>query len=440
MYEVDGLVSKIYCQNLCLLSKLFLDHKTLYYDVEPFLFYVLTKNDKKGAHLVGYFSKEKHCTQRYNVSCIMTLPIYQRYGFGRFLIDFSYLLSKKENLPGTPEKPLSDLGKISYQSYWKYVILNRIRKKDEITVEEISRTSGMNVHDISATLQDLSIFRYLPDAATKYRITINNDLIRNLREPRLLPDEEALRWTPLVLPQLVAQADGERDLPAVCPSASGPVGAASDEICSIQSIGESELTKPKKRKKKWNKTGYNGKPKKKRKSRKPDQADESSQESRVASSKRSDYSPTSVSTRGPESQASQDANDDDDDDTTEEEPLEDEEQPPVSNILSPQCFGPLIPPDDQSVPPDANEKTGDCTLAIASACPVIDDMSTIGNSQQSEIAIAGSDRLRGTSEVNDARIGMETGCSMAETQVSGGAAFSDVGQMYGKPGSELLSV
>lgn len=59
VFEVDGNMSKIYCQNLCLLAKLFLDHKTLYYDVEPFLFYVLTKNDEKGCHLVGYFSKVK---------------------------------------------------------------------------------------------------------------------------------------------------------------------------------------------------------------------------------------------------------------------------------------------------------------------------------------------------------------------------------------------
>ncbi len=57
VFEVDGHANKIYCQNLCLLAKLFLDHKTLYYDVEPFLFYVLTKNDKDGCHLVGYFSK-----------------------------------------------------------------------------------------------------------------------------------------------------------------------------------------------------------------------------------------------------------------------------------------------------------------------------------------------------------------------------------------------
>ncbi len=100
VFEVDGNVNKIYCQNLCLLVKLFLDHKTLYYDVEPFLFYVLTRNDEKGSHLVGYFSKEKHCAQKYNVSCIMTMPNYQRKGYGRFLIDFSYLLSKAERQPG----------------------------------------------------------------------------------------------------------------------------------------------------------------------------------------------------------------------------------------------------------------------------------------------------------------------------------------------------
>ncbi len=48
MFEVDGAKSKVYCQNLCLLSKLFLDHKTLYYDVDPFLFYVLCEKDAQG--------------------------------------------------------------------------------------------------------------------------------------------------------------------------------------------------------------------------------------------------------------------------------------------------------------------------------------------------------------------------------------------------------
>ena len=48
---------QIYCQNLCLIAKMFLDHKTLYYDVEPFLFYVIAEYDDKGYHFVGYFSK-----------------------------------------------------------------------------------------------------------------------------------------------------------------------------------------------------------------------------------------------------------------------------------------------------------------------------------------------------------------------------------------------
>jgi hypothetical protein len=48
MFEVDGKKSKVYCQNLCLLSKLFLDHKTLYYDVDPFLFYIMCEKDAQG--------------------------------------------------------------------------------------------------------------------------------------------------------------------------------------------------------------------------------------------------------------------------------------------------------------------------------------------------------------------------------------------------------
>ena len=94
VFEVCGKKYKQYCQNLCLIAKSFLDHKTLYYDVEPFLFYVMTQADSDGCHIVGYFSKEKNSYLNYNVSCILTLPPYQRQGYGRLLIDFSYLLSR----------------------------------------------------------------------------------------------------------------------------------------------------------------------------------------------------------------------------------------------------------------------------------------------------------------------------------------------------------
>lgn len=56
-FELDGRKNKLYAQNLCLLAKLFLDHKTLYYDTDPFLFYVMTECDMRGYHIVGYFSK-----------------------------------------------------------------------------------------------------------------------------------------------------------------------------------------------------------------------------------------------------------------------------------------------------------------------------------------------------------------------------------------------
>lgn len=133
---------------------MFLDHKTLYYDVEPFLFYVMTEVDELGARFVGYFSKEKRSIDN-NVSCIMTLPVRQRKGWGQLLIDFSespvphpspgdpsdrqrgsscadilclgYALSKKENRVGSPEKPLSGLGEVTYKRYWKISVFEVLR-------------------------------------------------------------------------------------------------------------------------------------------------------------------------------------------------------------------------------------------------------------------------------------------------------------------------
>ncbi|CAL6096973.1 Histone_acetyltransferase [Hexamita inflata] len=155
VYEVDGRTEKLFCQFLCLFSKLFLDGKTLYYNTEHFVFYVMTIKQsyldqdltdmysdikqaqktpslpsrrlhtpiqQKGAksdeeQLVGYFSKEKLSLNV--LSCILTFPMYLRLGIGNLLMDFAYILARFENRVGGPEEPLSDLGEQSFKSYWK---------------------------------------------------------------------------------------------------------------------------------------------------------------------------------------------------------------------------------------------------------------------------------------------------------------------------------
>ncbi|KAJ3168346.1 Histone acetyltransferase [Irineochytrium annulatum] len=72
-FEIDGRKHRKYCRNLSLLSKLFLDHKTLYYDVDPVLFYLMTKSGAIGKRLVGYSLEETQSAEEYNVACYFKL-------------------------------------------------------------------------------------------------------------------------------------------------------------------------------------------------------------------------------------------------------------------------------------------------------------------------------------------------------------------------------
>ncbi|KAM3144270.1 hypothetical protein pb186bvf_003732 [Paramecium bursaria] len=155
MFEIDGHKNPIYCENLCYIAKLFLDHKNLYYDVEPFLFFVLCEYDEKGFHLVGYFSKEKESSDGWNLNCILTMPFHQRKGYGKFLISMSYQLSLIEGKFGTPERPLSDLGLQSYLSWWIQTIIDYLRKHrgEELTFQAISKETGIREDDIQMALE-----------------------------------------------------------------------------------------------------------------------------------------------------------------------------------------------------------------------------------------------------------------------------------------------
>jgi len=200
IYETDGKDHKLYCQNLCLLAKLFLDHKTLYFDVEPFMFYILCETDRTGSHIVGYFSKEKESPDGNNVACILTLPPFQRKGYGKLLIAFSYELSKLEQSHGSPEKPLSDLGKLSYRSYWSWVLLEILRDfRGTLSIKDLSHMTSITQGDIISTLQSLNLVKYWKG---QHVICVTPKLVEEhlksaeYKKPRLTVDISALRWNP----------------------------------------------------------------------------------------------------------------------------------------------------------------------------------------------------------------------------------------------------
>jgi histone acetyltransferase SAS3 len=195
------------------LAKLFLGSKTLYYDVEPFLFYVMTENDNYGCHFVGYFSKEKRPSSLNNVSCILVLPIHMRKGYGQYLIEFSYLLTRVERKTGSPEKPLSDMGLVSYRKYWRLVLCEELlQQKGPISISAISDRTGMTPDDIVSALEGLRALVRDP-VTKKYAFRLDLAYFKQYIEkcnsaenPKINPD--CLVWTPYVMGRLGQYEDG----------------------------------------------------------------------------------------------------------------------------------------------------------------------------------------------------------------------------------------
>ena len=92
----------------------------------------------------------------------MVLPVCQRRGYGRFLIELSYLFSQKENQIGTPERPLSVHGAQTYEAFWRLKIVRLLliyfkRKRDRCVLKDLVNETGISVDDILDTLQNLGM-------------------------------------------------------------------------------------------------------------------------------------------------------------------------------------------------------------------------------------------------------------------------------------------
>lgn len=176
IFELKGKRQKVTCQCLCLLAKLFLDHKTLFYDVEGFNFYVLCECDERGAHVAAYFSRELSKDVDNILACIVALPPYQKKGYGRLLISLGYEIAKRRRRSGGPERPLSDLGKLAFSSYWRETIVDllKVHGKEIMSIDDIERVTSIQQSDIIETLKRISC---VTKVKGEYELSINRDAL-----------------------------------------------------------------------------------------------------------------------------------------------------------------------------------------------------------------------------------------------------------------------
>ena len=163
VYEIDGEEQKLFAQNLSLFAKLFLDNKSVFFDVVGFNYYLLMEEstaENPSLHPVGFFSKEKMSWDNNNLACILVFPPWQRKGLGKILMGISYELSRREGRIGGPEKPLSELGRKSYLRFWQARVARQIlglRNKSSIAVEEVALKCSMTVDDTVAALKEMGV-------------------------------------------------------------------------------------------------------------------------------------------------------------------------------------------------------------------------------------------------------------------------------------------
>ena len=129
----------------------------------------------------------------------MVLPAWQTKGYGKFLIDFSYQLSRLENKRGSPEKPLSYFGHRAYVSYWTNRVLNLLLKNQnqQLSIDQISWRTGILPVDIQYVLESFSVLRCHNN---KYYLYTESDFLSKILAVKGRPFHEVqvenIRWVP----------------------------------------------------------------------------------------------------------------------------------------------------------------------------------------------------------------------------------------------------
>jgi hypothetical protein len=124
---------------------------------------------------------------------------------------------------GSPEKPLSDLGLLSYRSYWAWQILGILRDggaaasgeggsgagaggrgaargeySDAISIIDFTKLTSIKTEDVLSTLQHLGLIRYITGAhviAAPYDM-VEKEYQRLNSKPGPVVDPARIHWAP----------------------------------------------------------------------------------------------------------------------------------------------------------------------------------------------------------------------------------------------------
>lgn len=164
--RLSGYRNRLFCQNLSLFGKLFLDDKLVFYNVDAFEFYVVYGHAKDSSFFrpMGFFSKELNCGEPdINLACVCVFPPFQRLRLGSLLIEFLYELARVT--PGQrrlgPEYPLSPFGRALYLRFWAkrlaFVLSNDIKSEASVTLDTLALRTGFRKDDILLTLEHMGV-------------------------------------------------------------------------------------------------------------------------------------------------------------------------------------------------------------------------------------------------------------------------------------------
>jgi histone acetyltransferase HTATIP len=156
--------------------------------------------------IVSIIVTEQHTSRQFlDVMAAIHTEVEVRYG--KFLIEFSYELSKREGRVGSPEKPLSDLGLLSYRSYWTEQIVQLLLEARQspsptLSIESMSSATAIAKEDILHTLQAIDALKY---RRGQYLLVLSPKVISDyeagVKKTRIQFDPRSLHWT---LPKFTA--------------------------------------------------------------------------------------------------------------------------------------------------------------------------------------------------------------------------------------------